>query len=107
MTVMSMTGAASGGEIDWHSIDWAQAHRTVQRLQRRIAKATREGRWGKVKALQWLLTHSLHGKMLAVSGSLRTKASVPPEWTEKRGPRRDRKPKLLCRSGGADINRAL
>ena len=66
MTVMSMTGAASGGEIDWHSIDWAQAHRTVRRLQRRIAKATREGRWGKVKASQWLLTHSLHGKMLAV-----------------------------------------
>lgn len=66
MTVMTMTGAASDGEIDWHSIDWAQAHRTVRRLQRRIAKATREGRWGKVKALQWLLTHSLHGKMLAV-----------------------------------------
>ena len=66
MTVMTMTGAASDGEIDWHSIDWAQAHRAVRRLQRRIAKATREGRWGKVKALQWLLTHSLHGKMLAV-----------------------------------------
>ena len=66
MTVMTMTGAASDGEIDWHSIDWAQVHRTVRRLQRRIAKATREGRWGKVKALQWLLTHSLHGKMLAV-----------------------------------------
>ena len=66
MTVMTMTGAASDGEIDWHSIDWAQAHRNVRRLQRRIAKATREGRWGKVKALQWLLTHSLHGKTLAV-----------------------------------------
>ncbi len=66
MTAMTMTGAASDGEIDWHSIDWAQAHRNVRRLQRRIAKATREGRWGKVKALQWLLTHSLHGKMLAV-----------------------------------------
>ena len=66
MTVTTMTGAASDGETDWHSIDWAQAHRTVRRLQRRIAKATRERRWGKVKALQWLLTHSLHGKMLAV-----------------------------------------
>ena len=66
MTVMTMTGAASGGEIDWHSIDWVQVHRTVRRLQIRIAKATRERRWGKVNALQWLLTHSLHGKMLAV-----------------------------------------
>lgn len=66
MTVMRMTGAASDGGMDWHSIDWREAHRTVRRLQIRIAKATREGRWGKVKALQWLLTHSLHGKMLAV-----------------------------------------
>lgn len=66
MTVMTMTGAASDGKVDWHSIDWPQVHRTVRRLQMRIAKATREGRWGKVKALQWLLTHSLHGKMLAV-----------------------------------------
>lgn len=32
----------------------------------RIAKATREGRWGKVKALQWLLTHSYSAKLLAV-----------------------------------------
>lgn len=66
MTVMEMTGAVSGGEIDWHSIDWAQVHQTVRRLQVRIAKATRERRWGKVQALQRLLTHSLHGKMLAV-----------------------------------------
>ena len=32
----------------------------------RIAKATREGRYGKVKALQWILTHSFSGKSLAV-----------------------------------------
>jgi len=35
-------------------------------LQARIVKATREGRWGKGKALQRLLTHSLSGKALAV-----------------------------------------
>jgi RNA-directed DNA polymerase len=52
--------------VDWHSIDWATAHRRVRRLQARIAKATQEGRWGKVKALQWLLTHSLSGKVIAV-----------------------------------------
>jgi RNA-directed DNA polymerase len=56
MTVMTMTGAASGGEVAWHDIDWAKAHQTARRLQMRIAKAAREGRWGKVKALQWLLT---------------------------------------------------
>lgn len=66
MTVTKATGAASNGAIDWHGTDWAQAHRNVRRLQARIAKATRERRWGKVKALQWLLTHSRDGKLLAV-----------------------------------------
>ncbi|MER8562906.1 group II intron reverse transcriptase/maturase [Mesorhizobium sp. M0578] len=66
MTVIAMTGAASGGEVDWHGIDWASAHRTARKLQMRIAKAVREGRWGKVKALQWLLTHSHSGKAIAV-----------------------------------------
>ena len=32
----------------------------------RIAKAVRDKRWNKVKALQWLLTHSFSGKALAV-----------------------------------------
>ena len=66
MTVMTMAGAASGGEVDWSQIDWASAHRTARRLQMRIAKAVREGRWGKAKALQWLLTHSRSGKAIAV-----------------------------------------
>ncbi len=38
----------------------------VRRLQMRIAKATRERRWGKVKSLQWLLTHSFSANLLAV-----------------------------------------
>jgi hypothetical protein len=54
--------ASSDGEMQWHQIDWSQAHRNVRRLQARIVKATKQGRWGKVKALQWLLTHSLSGK---------------------------------------------
>ena len=37
---------------EWHTINWEQAHREVRRLQARIVKATQEGRWGKVKALQ-------------------------------------------------------
>ena len=39
---------------------------TCCRLQARIVKATQEGRWGKVKALQHLLTHSFSGKAIAV-----------------------------------------
>ena len=59
-------GAASHREVDWHSIDWQNVNQNVRRLQARIVKATQEGRWGKVKALQRLLTHSFSGKALAV-----------------------------------------
>ena len=50
----------------WEQIDWPQCERNVRRLQARIVKATQEGRWGKVKALQRLLTCSFSGKALAV-----------------------------------------
>src|SRR5689334_3305545 len=66
MTAEYSAGAASHREVDWHQIDWQQVHQNVRRLQARIVKATQEGRWGKVKALQRLLTHSFSGKALAV-----------------------------------------
>ena len=59
-------GAASHGTVDWHAINWRQVTHNVRRLHVRIVKATQAGRWGKVKALQHLLTHSLSGKALAV-----------------------------------------
>lgn len=66
MNAASAACAASGSDVDWHGIDWAKGHQRVRRLQARIVKATQEGRWGKVKALQWLLTHSFSGKAIAV-----------------------------------------
>jgi RNA-directed DNA polymerase len=60
-----MIGASPPGEL-WNAIDWPTIEKQVLRLQMRIAKATREGRWGKVKSLQWLLTHSFAAKLLAV-----------------------------------------
>jgi RNA-directed DNA polymerase len=59
-------GAVSNETMNWHDIEWEKAHRNVRRLQARIVKATQEGRWGKVKALQRLLTRSFSGKALAV-----------------------------------------
>ncbi len=59
-------GAASHDALDWHAIDWRRVHQTVRRLQIRIVKAIQEGRWGKVRALQHLLTHSFSAKALAV-----------------------------------------
>ena len=65
-TTPSAVGAASHYDMNWPNIDWGKAHRIVRRLQVRIAKAVSEGRWNKVKALQWLLTHSFYGKTVAV-----------------------------------------
>ncbi len=62
----TITGASSTSQADWNSIHWNQAAREVKRLQMRIAKAVRDKRYGKVKALQWLLTHAFSAKCLAV-----------------------------------------
>ena len=47
------TGTASTGK---------RAAAYVKKLQMRIAKAQKEGRHNKVKALQWTLTHSFYAK---------------------------------------------
>lgn len=57
---------ASSHVIHWDTINWRTIEQRVLRLQMRIAKATRERRWGKVKSLQWLLTHAFSAKLLAV-----------------------------------------
>ena len=64
--VATRTGALSHPTVAWHTINWYAVHRTVRRLQARIVKAVQAGRWGKVRALQHLLTHSFSGKALAV-----------------------------------------
>src|SRR5664279_798201 len=66
MNMDSSMCASSGKALAWDQLDWSKHQRHVKRLQARIVKATREGRWGKVKALQWLLTHSFSGKAIAV-----------------------------------------
>ena len=63
---VNVAGAASCAAEGWHTIDWKSAYRIVCRLQARIVKAIQAGRWGKVKALQHLLTHSFSGRALAV-----------------------------------------
>ena len=62
----TLAGAAPDPAPDWHSINWNKVYRTVRRLQARIVKAVREGKWHKVKALVYLLTHSFSGRALAI-----------------------------------------
>jgi len=62
----TLAGAAPGTAPDWHAINWRKVWRNVRRLQARIVKATQEGRWGKVHALVYLLTHSFSGRAAAI-----------------------------------------
>lgn len=66
MAAERSAGATSQTVEGWHDIDWQAVQSNVRRLQARIVKATQEGRWGKVRALQRLLTHSFSGRALAV-----------------------------------------
>ena len=64
--IARLAGAPSSKGNRWKAINWPTVRREVRRLQTRIAKAVKEGRYGKVKALQWLLARSFSGKALAV-----------------------------------------
>src|SRR3984893_17739562 len=62
----TFAGAAPDAVTGWHAINWRQVWRTVRRLQARIWKSTQEGRWCKVRALVYLLTHSFPGRAAAI-----------------------------------------
>ena len=68
MTAKRSTGAAPAchAQKPWQDLPWLKISKHVFRLQVRIAKAEREGRRGKVRALQHLLTGSFYAKSLAV-----------------------------------------
>ena len=59
-------GASPKHVISWQHIHWSRCQKTVQRLQKRIVQAIYQERWGKVKALQRLITPSFSAKALAV-----------------------------------------
>ena len=52
--------------MKWHGVHWQRVHRYVRRLQIRIVKAVKLGKWRLVKCLQRLLNHSASGRLLAV-----------------------------------------
>jgi RNA-directed DNA polymerase len=75
---MSLVGAPSAALDNWEAINWHWVERSVRRLQMRIAKAIREGKKGKAKALQWLLTHSYQAKLLAVRRVVQNRGGKSP-----------------------------
>ena len=66
MNVNKKTCATTDPSFAWKSIDWKKCEAQVKKLQERIVKARKEGRHGKVKSLQWTLTHSFAAKSIAV-----------------------------------------
>ncbi|WP_321794427.1 group II intron reverse transcriptase/maturase [Caballeronia sp. J97] len=61
------TGSAlSHAPANWNAVNWRRVERNVRGMQIRIAKATREGDWRRVKALQRMLTRTLSAKLYAV-----------------------------------------
>jgi len=75
----AMTGASSAKPDDiWSDLNWPALEGIVLQLQMRIAKAEREGRRGKVRALQRLLTCSFAAKCLAVKRVTSSKGKNTP-----------------------------
>src|SRR5260370_2903626 len=66
MTTAKAVGAVSREAAEWYATNWQAINRDVRRLQVRIVQETKASRWGKVQALQRVLTHSYSGKVLAV-----------------------------------------
>ena len=62
----TLAGAAPDEATTWHTINWPKvcAHRSS--APARIVKAVQEGRWNKVHALVYLLTHSFAGRAVAI-----------------------------------------
>ncbi len=78
MTVSVDRTGASSTFSKWKTIDWSTMEKHVLRLQMRIAKATREGKYGRAKALQWILSHSYSAKLLAIKRVSQNKGSKTP-----------------------------
>ena len=74
----AQAGAPRDNAKTWGKVNWNLARREVRRLQIRIAKATLEGRWNRVKTLQYLLTRSFHAKLLAVKRVTSNKGKKTP-----------------------------
>ncbi len=73
-----VAGAPSSAGLKWKQINWSVIRAQVYQLQIRIAKAIREERWNKAKALQHLLTRSFAAKLLAIKMVISNKGSRTP-----------------------------
>ena len=71
-------GAPSARAQNWNRTNWVAVEALVSRMQMRIAKSIRQGRWGRAKALQRLLSRSFYARLLAVRRIMSNKGSRSP-----------------------------
>src|SRR2546428_13060322 len=71
-------GAFFDAQVSWSTLQWNRVYQNVRRLQARIVKATQAKRWGKVQALQRLLTRSFSAKVLAIRRVTENKGKKTP-----------------------------
>jgi RNA-directed DNA polymerase len=95
--------AAARNVEDWDQIPWPKLHDNVRRLQIRIAKATREQNWRRVKALQRFRVNSFSAKALAENECRKTMASEHREWTARSGLPRKPKWQAIQRLGSRGL----
>lgn len=71
----------------------------------RIAKAVKENRWNRVKALQYLLTRSFYAKLLAVKRVTSNKGKKTPgvDGVLCQGARADKESKLLAAMSAREL----
>jgi RNA-directed DNA polymerase len=75
---MPLIGAPPSLALEWESLDWTALQRQAHRLQVRIAKAVKENRFNRARALQRILTHSFAAKALAVRRVTRNRGKNTP-----------------------------
>ncbi len=75
---MTASAGAPVNDAKWACINWNNARSEVRRLQMRFAKAVKENKWGKVKSLQYLLSHSFYAKLPAVKRITSNKGKKTP-----------------------------
>jgi RNA-directed DNA polymerase len=78
MTANINIAGAAPTQLKWTGLKWPEHQAVVKKLQVRIAKAVQENRYGKVKALQRLLTTSFSAKILAVRKITQNKGKNTP-----------------------------
>lgn len=61
-----MTSMEITSKFEWGQIDWAKAHSTVSKLQRRIYRASQNDNLVLARRLQKILTKSMSAKLIAV-----------------------------------------